>query len=68
MGEMFSADDDHPLKTTNFSFSNLSMADNTVDQINAELSSVAVDWKPFRSTTQCSCSTPFDQIDRKVKI
>lgn len=68
MSELYSADDDHPLKTADFSFSNLSISESNNDQINAELSSVAVDWKPFRNTTTCSCSTPFDQIVGKVSV
>lgn len=67
-GEMLAADDDHPLKSSDFSFSNLTMSENNSDQITAELTSVAVDWKPFRSTTICSCSTPLDQINPKVSV
>lgn len=66
MSELYSADDDHPLKSTDFSFSNLSVTEDSADKINSELQSVAVDWKPLRSTTVCACSTPFDQIVRKV--
>lgn len=66
--ELNSADDDHPLKTADFSFSNLSISESNNDQINAELASVAVDWKPFRNTTTCACSTPFDQIVGKVSF
>lgn len=37
--------------------------------INDELSSVAIDWKPLRNVTVCSCSTPFDQaVSRKVSF
>lgn len=68
MSDLYSADDDHPLKSTDISFSNLSIAEINADKINSELQSVAVDWKPLRSTTVCACSTPFDQIVRKVKI
>lgn len=68
MSELYSADDDHPLKSTDFSFSNLSVTEDNTDKINSELQSVAVDWKPLRSTTVCACSTPFDQIVRKVSI
>lgn len=64
MSELYSADDDHPLKATEFSFSNLSVYDR--DQINTELNSVAVDWKPFRNTATCSCGTPFDHFSGKV--
>ncbi len=66
MSDLYSADDDHPLKSTEVSFSNLSVSEDNTDKINAELQSVAVDWKPLRSTTVCACSTPFDQIVRKV--
>lgn len=65
MSDLYSADDDHPLKSTDISFSNLSIAEINADKINSELQSVAVDWKPLRSTTVCACSTPFDQIVRK---
>lgn len=33
-----------------------------------ELESVAVDWKSLRTTTACSCTTPFDQFSRKVCV
>uniref|UniRef100_A0A1B0CYX5 phosphatidylinositol-3,5-bisphosphate 3-phosphatase n=1 Tax=Phlebotomus papatasi TaxID=29031 RepID=A0A1B0CYX5_PHLPP len=36
-----------------------------LQQINAEMESVAVDWKSMRNVTVCSCSTPFDQFSRK---
>lgn len=36
------------------------------DKITKELDSVAVDWKSLRTTTACSCTTPFDQFSRKV--
>lgn len=68
MSELYSADDDHPLKSTDFSFSNLSVTEGNTDKINSELQSVAVDWKPLRSITVCACSTPFDQVVRKVRI
>lgn len=66
MSDLYSADDDHPLKSADISFSNLSIAEIKADKINSELQSVAVDWKPLRSTTACACATPFDQIVRKV--
>lgn len=70
MSELYSADDDHPLKATDFSFSNLKIAaqQNTPDQLSNELNSVAVDWQGLRNTIKCSCSTPFDQSNRKVSI
>lgn len=36
------------------------------DNVRKELDSVAVDWKSLRTTTACSCTTPFDQFSRKV--
>lgn len=36
------------------------------EKITRELDSVAVDWKSLRTTTACSCTTPFDQFSRKV--
>lgn len=71
MSELYSADDDHPLKSTDFSFSGLSITEDNAElkseyKISAELQSVAVDWKPLRSTNACSCSTPFDHTTRKV--
>lgn len=36
------------------------------DKVTKELDSVAVDWKSLRTTTACSCTTPFDQFSRKV--
>lgn len=36
------------------------------EKITKELDSVAVDWKSLRTTTACSCTTPFDQFSRKV--
>uniref|UniRef100_A0A6B2EES0 phosphatidylinositol-3,5-bisphosphate 3-phosphatase n=1 Tax=Phlebotomus kandelakii TaxID=1109342 RepID=A0A6B2EES0_9DIPT len=62
---------DHPLQSSDFSFSNLSISETNnevqpgVHQINAEMQSVAVDWKSMRNVTVCSCSTPFDQFSRK---
>lgn len=61
--------DDHPLKTTNdFSFSNLAMSEynNEVNQIQAEINSVALDWKSPRNVTVCACQTPFDQTTKKT--
>lgn len=84
MSELYAADD-HPLKSSELTFSTLSVLDNSgaatmiptppttngsvySDQLNAELNSVAVDWKAARNKTICSCSTPFDQFSRKVSV
>ncbi|XP_039441156.1 myotubularin-related protein 8 isoform X2 [Culex pipiens pallens] len=71
LSELSCADDDHPLKTSNFSFSNLATTEyneNNVDvaAVTDEINSVAIDWKPLRSVPNCpSCSIPFDQITKK---
>lgn len=71
LSELSCADDDHPLKTSNFSFSNLVTTErneNVIDanQVTDEMNSVAVDWKPLRSVSNCpSCSIPFDQVTKK---
>ncbi|KAL1400326.1 hypothetical protein pipiens_020109, partial [Culex pipiens pipiens] len=74
LSELSCADDDHPLKTSNFSFSNLAVRippsanENNVDvaAVTDEINSVAIDWKPLRSVPNCSsCSIPFDQITKK---
>ncbi|XP_065077217.1 myotubularin-related protein 8 isoform X2 [Ochlerotatus camptorhynchus] len=71
LSELSSADDDHPLKTSNFSFSNLSSTEcnennGDTNKVTEEVNSVAVEWKPLRSVSNCpSCSVPFDQITRK---
>lgn len=67
LSELQSADHDHPLKSAELSFSNLSVTDcNTeVDQITSEISSVALDWKSLRTATVCACSTPFSQEMKK---
>ncbi|GLH05028.1 Putative phosphatidylinositol 3-phosphate 3-phosphatase myotubularin mtm1 [Gryllus bimaculatus] len=40
----------------------------SVDQLAAELNSVALDWKTLRNIRECICSTPFDHFSRKVSI
>lgn len=37
----------------------------SVDQLAAELESVALDWKTLRNIRECVCSTPFDHFSRK---
>lgn len=69
LSELSAADDDHPLKAGNMSFANLSLSAEQSSPAQAlpdELNSVAVDWKPMRNVTTCSCSTPFDQFSKKV--
>jgi hypothetical protein len=39
----------------------------SVEQLAAELGSVALDWKTLRNIKECVCSTPFDHFSRKVK-
>ncbi|KAJ4446902.1 hypothetical protein ANN_13603 [Periplaneta americana] len=38
----------------------------SVEQLAAELNSVALDWKTLRNIRECVCSTPFDHFSRKV--
>ena len=38
----------------------------SMDQLAAELASVALDWKTLRNIRECGCSTPFDHFSRKV--
>lgn len=40
----------------------------SVDQLAAELGSVALDWKTLRNIRECICSTPFDHFSRKVRF
>lgn len=67
LSELQSADHDHPLKSADFSFSNLSVTEgsNEADQISNEINSVALDWKSLRSVSICACSTPFSQEMKK---
>ncbi|XP_055536844.1 myotubularin-related protein 8 isoform X3 [Wyeomyia smithii] len=72
LSELSCADDDHPLKSSNVSNSNYNQSteanDNTLaaHQLSDELTSVAVEWKPLRSVSNCpSCTIPFDQISKK---
>jgi len=39
-----------------------------VDQLLAELQSVAVEWKSLRQATSCSCAMPFEHHSKKVSI
>lgn len=69
LSELSAADDDHPLKASNMSFASLSLSaeqSSPPQALPEEINSVAVDWKPMRNVTTCSCSTPFDQFSKKV--
>lgn len=37
-----------------------------LDQLQLELDSVAVDWRPFRNIYTCSCAIPFDHFTKKA--
>lgn len=66
LSELSSADDDHPLKSADLSFANLSLNEDVdPNKLAEEINSVAVDWKPQRNVAACSCSTPFDQFSKK---
>ncbi|SPP74768.1 myotubularin-related protein 6 isoform X2 [Drosophila guanche] len=69
LSELSAADDDHPLKANNMSFANLSLnaeQSSSPQTLPDEIESVAIDWKPMRNVTACSCSTPFDQFSKKT--
>nr|XP_026490366.1 zinc finger FYVE domain-containing protein 21-like [Vanessa tameamea] len=34
-------------------------------QLEAEMNTVALDWKSIKNVTECSCSTPLDHFSRK---
>lgn len=37
-----------------------------LSDLSDEISSVAIDWKPFRASAVCTCATSLDQIVEKV--
>ena len=39
----------------------------TLERIAAELNSIAVDWRSYRTPVHCSCALPFDSLQRKVR-
>ncbi|XP_055602796.1 myotubularin-related protein 8 isoform X2 [Uranotaenia lowii] len=71
LSELSCADDDHPLKTSNFSFSNLTATECNenivgINQVQDEMNSVAIDWRPLRNAVNCpGCSVSFDQLTKK---
>lgn len=42
------------------------VTEDKVDELAKELDSVAIDWKGLRGTTECSCSSSFDHLSKKV--
>ena len=40
----------------------------TVEQLIAELKTVAIGWKSFRNVFSCSCASPFDHYVKKVRL
>lgn len=38
----------------------------TLDRIAIELNSIAVEWRSYRAPVHCSCTLPFDSLQRKV--
>ncbi len=38
-----------------------------VENLLAELKSVAIEWKVFRNVKQCSCAMPFEPYNKKVR-
>ena len=39
-----------------------------VENLLAELKSVAIEWKIFRNVKQCNCAMPFEPYNKKVKL
>ena len=39
----------------------------SLDQLVAEMKTVALDWRPFRNVHNCSCATPFDHYMKKAR-
>lgn len=64
--ELEAADNNHPLGPQTESNESISEHDTNMQQITAELESVALDWKTLRNITECNCSTPFDHFSRKA--
>lgn len=65
--ELQSAEHDHPLKVKNDPHKATVQDLIDLDGVTKEMESVALDWKSFRNTTECSCSLSLDQISKKVK-
>ncbi|XP_045453513.1 myotubularin-related protein 6 [Melitaea cinxia] len=76
LSEMECANHDHPLKElggtspkTNKIPLITEKADATIPsslaQLEAEMNTVALDWKSVKNVTECSCSTPLDYFSRK---
>ncbi|KAJ8938721.1 hypothetical protein NQ318_005575 [Aromia moschata] len=63
-----SADHDHPLKAENNRDKDSTSEPElpSVEEISKELDSVAMDWKPLRNATECSCSLALDQLSKKI--
>ena len=40
----------------------------TLEQLVAELKTVAIGWKSFRNVFNCSCASPFDHYVKKVGV
>ena len=38
----------------------------TIERIALELNSIAIDWRSYHAPVNCSCSLPFDSVQRKV--
>ncbi|KAI5636927.1 myotubularin-like phosphatase domain-containing protein [Phthorimaea operculella] len=72
--ELECANHDHPLKEAEHS-ANIPLITEKVDdtipasilQLEAEVNTVALDWKSLKNVTECSCSTPLDHFSRKLE-
>ncbi|XP_047515465.1 myotubularin-related protein 8 isoform X1 [Pieris napi] len=74
LSEMECANHDHPLKETKpqkptniplITEKTDDMIPPSLSALEAEINSVALDWKSIKNVTECSCSTPLDHFSRK---
>lgn len=58
---------EHPLNI-DFKASDSRTAEEAVESVQKDLDNVAIDWKLMNRATECSCSSPFDNLNKKVCI
>lgn len=62
-----SADHDHPLQVDNKQEADGAALEANGEDLTKKFESVAIDWKPLRNTHECSCSSSFDHLSKKVQ-
>ncbi|XP_041970088.1 myotubularin-related protein 8 isoform X2 [Aricia agestis] len=73
LSELECANHDHPLKEDTSKPDRIPLITEKTDasipstlaQLEAEMGSVALDWRSIKNVTECSCSTPLDHFSRK---